>query len=108
MDQAHHGYGPPDLAAAAGGAAAFADVAAAGRAHLGAAGEAQRSVRGAALLSLNQLGGTVRYGRAGPKGRGRLAWQRGRGGNGIPFGVMGLLYGGRLGELGRVDLLGQP
>ena len=43
----------PESAAAAGGAAAFADVAAAGRAHLGAAGEAERSVRGAALLGLD-------------------------------------------------------
>ena len=44
------------LAAAAGGAAAFADVATAGRALLGAAGEAERSVRGPALLSLDQFG----------------------------------------------------
>jgi hypothetical protein len=41
------------LAAAAGGAAAFADVAAASRAHLGAAGEAERCVRSAALVSLD-------------------------------------------------------
>ena len=48
------------LAAAAGGAAAFADVAAAGRAHLRSAGEAERGVGGAALLELDQLGGGVR------------------------------------------------
>src|ERR1700746_3444352 len=39
-------------AAAAGGAAAFADVAAAGGAHLRAAVEAERCVGGAALLGL--------------------------------------------------------
>src|SRR5260370_40241334 len=53
------------LAAAAGGAAAFADVAAARRAHLGAAGEAERSVRGPAQLSLDQFGRAVRSGREG-------------------------------------------
>src|SRR2546429_3708441 len=47
-------------AAAAGGAAAFADVAAAGRAHLRPAGEAQRGIRRAALLELDQLSGAVR------------------------------------------------
>src|SRR5689334_2584771 len=65
-------------AAAAGGAAAFADVAASGRAHLGAAGEAERSVRGAALLGLDQFGRAVRSGR---KGGGRwlgLSLRRGR------------------------------
>src|ERR1700722_17443135 len=51
------------LAAAAGGAAAFADVAAAGRAHLGAAGQAQRGVRSATLLRLAQLGGAGGLGR---------------------------------------------
>ena len=56
------------LAAAAGGAAAFADVAAAGRAHLGAAGQAQRGVRSAALLRLDQLGGAVRLVRLGRPG----------------------------------------
>src|ERR1043166_1161078 len=61
----------PGLAAAAGGAAAFADVAAAGRAHLGAAGEAERSVRGAALLRLDQLGRAVRGRGSGRQGRGR-------------------------------------
>ena len=55
----------PFLAAAAGGTAAFADVAAAGRAHLGAAGQAQRSVRSATLLRLDQLGGAVRLVRLG-------------------------------------------
>jgi hypothetical protein len=47
-------------AAAAGGTAALADVAAAGRAHLRPAGEAERGVRGPALLELDQLGGGVR------------------------------------------------
>src|SRR5438477_916398 len=99
----------PVLAAAAGGAAAFADVAAAGRAHLGAAGEAERGVRGAALLGLDQLGRAVRGRGSARKGRGRRRGLRlSRGGNTIPFGMMGLLYGGRLGEVGRVDLLGQP
>src|ERR1700747_2733887 len=46
----------PELAAAAGGAAAFANVAASGGAHLGAADEAQRRVRGAPLVRLPQLG----------------------------------------------------
>jgi hypothetical protein len=81
-----------ESAAAAGGAAAFADVAAACGAHLGAAGEAERRVRGATLVSLDQLGGAVR----GRKGRG---WQLG-GSEGLhhgPFGMMGLFYGGRLG-----------
>ena len=80
------------LAAAAGGAAAFADVAAAGRAHLGAAGEAERCVRGAALVGFDQLGGAVR----GRKGRG---WPLGGSGGWphCPFGMMGLFYGGRLG-----------
>src|SRR5258708_23853327 len=69
------------LTAAAGGAAAFADVAAAGRAHLGPAGEAQRGVRRPALLELDQLGGAVRAavraGRArrGLAARGRDAWR---------------------------------
>src|SRR5438874_9023520 len=48
------------LAAAAGGAAALADVAASGGAHLGAADEAERRVRGASLVRLQQLGGAVR------------------------------------------------
>src|SRR5690349_24236796 len=61
----------PLSATAAGGAAAFADVAAAGRAHLGAAGEAERSVRGAALLGLDQLGRAVRGRGSARKGRGR-------------------------------------
>src|ERR1700729_1857792 len=60
---------PLFLAAAAGGAAAFADVAAAGRAHLGTAGQAQRGVRSAALLRLDQLGGAVRLVWLGGPGR---------------------------------------
>src|SRR6201997_5663073 len=68
----------PFSAAAAGGAAAFADVAAAGRAHLRSAGEAQRGVRRAALLELDQLGGGVRAGGA-VSGAGRARWRR-RGG----------------------------
>ena len=96
-------------AAAAGGAAAFADVAAAGRAHLGTAGEAERSVRGPALLRLDQLGGAVRGRGSGRKGRHRpRGLSGGRGGNGTPFGVMGLFYGGRLGQFHRVHLLDQP
>src|SRR6266567_1662951 len=84
-------------AAAAGGAAAFADVAASGRAHLGAAGEAERSVRGAALLGLDQFGRAVRSGR---KGGGRwLGLSLNRGGNRGPFG-MRLFDGGRLGKFG--------
>src|SRR3954447_26304302 len=43
-------------AAAAGGAAALADVAGAGRAHLRAAGHAQRRVGGLAQVQLQQLG----------------------------------------------------
>src|ERR1700722_3195639 len=63
-----------ESAAAAGGAAAFADVAAAGRAHLRSAGEAERGVGRAALLELDQLGGGARGGRA--AGRGRGPWRR--------------------------------
>src|SRR5262249_15826897 len=48
------------LAAAAGGATALADVAASGGAHLGAADEAERRVRGASLVRLQQLGRAVR------------------------------------------------
>src|SRR5205809_106737 len=88
------------LAAAAGGAAAFADVAAAGRAHLGAAGQAQRSVRGPALLGLDQLGRAVRSGRGGRKGGGSLL---DRGGNHSPFG-MSWFYGGRLGKFLGIHL----
>src|SRR6266851_3429177 len=47
-------------AAAACGTAAFADVAAAGGPHLGAAVEAERRVGTAPLLGLDQLHGTVR------------------------------------------------
>src|SRR2546422_11699342 len=50
----------PLLAAAARGAAAFADVAAAGRAHLRAAGQAERCVGAAALARLDQLHRAVR------------------------------------------------
>src|SRR6266536_6377492 len=50
----------PYSAAAAGGAAAFAHVAAARGAHLCAAGEAERRVRGAALMLLDQLHGGMR------------------------------------------------
>src|SRR5689334_21185639 len=46
-------------AAAAGAAAAFADVAGAGGAHLGAAGPADRGVGGHALELLQELGGRV-------------------------------------------------
>src|SRR4051812_9890847 len=52
----------PESAAAAGGAAALADVAAAGRAHLGAAGEAQRRVGGAALVALDHSPGDLHRG----------------------------------------------
>src|ERR1035437_692604 len=48
------------LAAAAGRTAAFADVAAARRAHLRAAGEAEWRVGRPALLRLDELGGAVR------------------------------------------------
>src|ERR1051326_8342706 len=99
----------PVLAAAAGGAAAFADIAAAGRAHLGAAGEAERSVRGAALLGLDQLGRAVRGRGSARKGRGRRRGLRlRRGGNTVPFGMMGLLYGGPLGGGGWGALLRPP
>src|SRR5436190_20938244 len=50
------------LAAAARGAAALADVATAGGAHLGAAGEAERGVGGLALHQLQQLGRGARAG----------------------------------------------
>src|SRR5438046_758212 len=50
----------PYSAAAAGGAAAFAHVAAARGAHLCAAGEAERRVRGATLMLLDQLHGGMR------------------------------------------------
>src|SRR5262245_39910592 len=50
------------LATTAGGAAAFADVTTAGRAHLGAADEAQWRISGATLMRLQQLGRTVRPG----------------------------------------------
>jgi hypothetical protein len=53
----------PESAAAASGAAAFADVAAACGAHFGAAGEAERGVGGSPLLRFDQLGGAVRLGR---------------------------------------------
>src|SRR5260370_7109618 len=46
------------LTAAAGGAAALADVAAAGRAHLGPAGQAQRGVGDPALMRLDHVGRT--------------------------------------------------
>src|SRR5450631_4360599 len=48
------------LAAAAGRTAAFADVAAARRAHLRAAGEAEWRIGRPALLRLDELGGAVR------------------------------------------------
>jgi len=63
------------LAAAAGRAAAFADVAAACRAHLGAAGEAERSVRGPALLGFDQFDRAVRA--RGRRGHRRLSLDRG-------------------------------
>src|SRR3954451_16832336 len=46
-------------AAAAGGAAAFADVAGAGGAHLGSAGHAEGGVDGRAVDLLQELGGGV-------------------------------------------------
>jgi hypothetical protein len=49
-----------ELAAAAGRAAAFADIAAARWAHLGTAGEAERRVGGAALVRLEEPGRIVR------------------------------------------------
>ena len=54
---------PFTSAAAAGAAAAFADIAAAGGAHLGAAGEAQRAVDRRTRDRLEQLGGGVGAGR---------------------------------------------
>src|SRR5579864_2424227 len=87
----------PVLAAAAGGAAAFADVAAAGGAHLAAAGEAKRGVCGAALLGLDQLDRAVR----GPPGRKGLATGRvrlDRGSYQRSFGIMRRLDGGGLGK----------
>src|SRR5215472_19046261 len=50
------------LAAAAGRAATLADVAAAPRAHLGAAGQAKRRVGDPALVRLDQLGRSSRPG----------------------------------------------
>jgi hypothetical protein len=94
----------PKLRAAAGGAAAFADVAAARGAHLGAAGEAQRGVRGAALLELDQLGRGVRARLADGRARGgrwlvpcRLGRRRGSGSGGClrwqgSFGMGAVLY----------------
>ena len=61
------------LAAAAGGAAAFADIAAAGRAHLGAAGEAERSVGRAALLGLRSARSSCAARRAAARGRRSLS-----------------------------------
>src|SRR5258707_13199944 len=54
---------PLTLTAAAGGAAALADVAAARRAHLGPAGEAQRGIGDSALVRLDQLRRTGGHGR---------------------------------------------
>src|SRR5258708_1297496 len=51
------------LTAAAGGAAALADVAAARRAHLGPAGQAQRGVGDPALMRLDHVGRTGGHGR---------------------------------------------
>src|ERR1700735_4820154 len=98
-----------ESAAAAGGAAALADVAAAGRAHLRSAGEAQRGVRRAALLELDQLGGGVRSARPDGLGLGgRRSWDlSGRGGG--RRGDRALLVTGAftaegLGKRHRVDL----
>ena len=59
----HEGEAGPDVVlgstAAGGAAAAFADVAGAGGAHLGAAGEAERGVDGGAGDLLQELGGGV-------------------------------------------------
>src|SRR5690242_8243629 len=52
--------GTSSSAAAAGAAAALADVAGAGGAHLGAAGEAERAVDGVAGDLLEELGAGVR------------------------------------------------
>ena len=52
-------------AAAAGAAAAFANVAGTRRAHLGAAGHAERAVDGASGDLLQELGGGVGFGRGG-------------------------------------------
>src|SRR5215831_19510923 len=104
-------------AATAGGAATFADVAASGGAHLGAAGEAQRCVGRPSLLSLHQLGRALRGGSSCAS-----CWTPGLGvaevlGTGrarrracahradrIP-GMAALARGG-LGHLGRVHVLG--
>src|SRR6266851_3611397 len=86
-------------AAAAGGAAAFADVAAARGPHLRAAVETQRRVGTAPLLGLYQLGRAVR--------------QRARVGGCIAFWLwvfwlvwLRSFHRYRLGQLLRVDLLG--
>src|SRR4029077_16648885 len=65
----------------------------------------ERSVRGAALLGLDQFGRAVRPGRKG-SGRG-LGLRLSRGGNRGSFGRR-LFNGGRLGQYLRVHLLGQP
>src|SRR5919106_3827047 len=56
-------------AAAAGGSAAFAQVAGPGRAHLGAAGHAQRCVGGLAQAQLQQLSGAAHLDGRGCGGR---------------------------------------
>src|SRR5579875_721425 len=87
------------LAAAAGRAAALADVAAAGRAHLGAAGQAQRGVRHPALPRLDYLHrapGTRPEGTPGPGLR-----------RSLPPGGGQVLPGNGLGEFLGVGLVGQ-
>src|SRR5215831_8734611 len=61
-EQELYSYNRSVLTAPAGGASAFADIATAGRAHLGAADEAQWRVRGAPLVRLQQFGRTLRPG----------------------------------------------
>ncbi len=63
----------PRSAAAAGAAAAFADVAGAGGAHLGAAGHAERRVDRGAGEGLQELGARVSGCRGGLGGRGLVA-----------------------------------
>src|ERR1035437_8412798 len=89
----------PFSAAAAGGAAAFADVAAARRAHFRAAGQAERCVGTAALLGFDEFC--------------RAVWLCGAVSNRHPFGswllrlMMGMLYRDGLGHLHRILFLGR-
>src|ERR1022692_3624346 len=89
-------------AAAAGGAAAFADVAAACWAHLGAAGEAERCVGDPALMGFDQLG---RASRSGGRDSRSVAFRL-RLACGLRTGPWPL-DGGGLGQLHRVDFVGR-